>query len=245
MVIRRAAELQARSVEDPGSGGMAEEEVIRIGRELGLSGQHLAQALAEVRTSGAAERGILTRAMGEAVIDCTRSVRRDAAVVRQQLERYLLDHEYMVVQRRLPDRTIYVRASGVITVISLSTSNMFRRSPPLNLKSLAVSVQPAGTGECFVSVSTDLSGARAGYAAGGAALGAGVAGTGAAVLAIAVAPPAALVALPALWLAGYVARESYAAAARKARIGLESLLDRLEHGELPVSGGAKWIGTGF
>jgi hypothetical protein len=55
------------------------------------------------------------------------------------------------------------------------------------------------------------------------------------VLGIAVAPPAALVAIPVAAALGYAWRYGYQAAARKALVQLEALLDRLEHGELRAS----------
>ena len=51
LVIRRAAELQASAAEAGGE-EMSEGEIVRIGRELGLSGRYLQQALAEVRGRG-------------------------------------------------------------------------------------------------------------------------------------------------------------------------------------------------
>jgi len=54
MVIRRAAELQARAAEDPAGGALTEAEAIRIGREIGISPVHLRRALAE---TGATRRG--------------------------------------------------------------------------------------------------------------------------------------------------------------------------------------------
>ncbi len=244
MVIRRAAELQARSAEDPGSEVMAEGEALRIGRELGLSDRHLSQALAEVRNAPQEESGFLSRAMGEAVIACSRAIPGNAEEVRRLVETYLLEHEFMVVLRRLPGRTIYVKARGVLAVIGLSTKQLFNRSPPLELDGLELSVQPLEEGQSFVTISTDLSGKRAGYAAGGAAVGGTMTGIGSLALAVAIAPPAAVLALPVLGIAAIATRGAYASNARKVRVQLESLLDRLEHGELPRSNPG-WKRTGF
>jgi hypothetical protein len=244
MVIRRAAELQARSAEEPGSEIMAEDEALRIGRELGLSDRHLSQALAEVRSAPKEESGFLSRAIGEAVIACSRTVPGNADAVRALLENYLLEHEFMVVLRRLPGRTVYVKARGVLAVIGLSTKQLFNRSPPLALDGLELSVQPLEEGYSFVTISTDLSGKRAGYAAGGVAVGGTMTGMGSLALAIAIAPPAAVLALPVLGIAAIATRGAYAANARKIRVQLESLLDRLEHGELPKSKPG-WKRTGF
>ncbi len=233
MVIRRAAELQARSAEDPGAEVMAEAEVVRIGRELGLSPANLTQALAEVRGVRREEPGFLSRAMGVAVVSCARAVRGSDSEVRQRMERYLVDHEYMVVQRRLPERIIFAKARGVMAVIGLSTSQLFNRAPPLGLENVELSVQPLEEGRAYVTLATDLSGRRTGYAAGGAAIGSAVTTMGSLALAIAVAPPAALLALPALGVAAAAARGAYGSTVNRVKTQLESVLDKLEHDELP------------
>lgn len=244
MVIRRAAELQARSSEDPGAEAMAEEEVLKIGRELGLSHRNLAQALAEVRGARQEQSGFLTRTLGDALVACSREVPGSAAEVGQLLERYLVEHEYMVVLRRLPSRTVFVKARGVMAVIGQSTSQLFNKSPPLGLDNVEVSVQPLEERRSFASISSDLSRRRTGYAAGGAVAGGTATGVGSLALAIAIAPPAALLALPALGVAAYLTREAYSANARSVRVRLENLLDRLEHGELPRQT-SRWRRTGF
>jgi len=244
MVIRRAAELQARSSEDPGADVMAEEEVLRIGRELGLSNRNLTQALAEVRGERKEQSGFLTRTLGEALIACSREVPGSAAEVSQRMERYLIDHEYMVVLRRLRFRTVFVKARGVMAVIGQSTSQLFKKSPPLGLENVEISVQPLEEQRSYISIATDLSSRRTGYAAGGAVAGGTATGVGSLALAIAIAPPAALIALPALGVAAYLTREAYSANARSVRVRLENLLDRLEHGELPREN-SRWRRTGF
>jgi hypothetical protein len=244
MVIRRAAELQARSSEDPGAEVMAEEEVLKIGRELGLSHRNLSQALAEVRGTRQEQSGFRTRTLGDALVAYSHEVPGSVAEVSQRMERYLAEHEYMVVLRRLPSSTVFVKARGVMAVIGQSTSQLFNKSPPLGLENIEVSVQPLEEQRSYISVSTDLSSRRTGYAAGGAVAGGTATGVGSLALAIAIAPPAALLALPALGLAAYLTREAYSANARGVRVRLENLLDRLEHGELPKQT-SLWRRTGF
>lgn len=234
MVIRRAAELQARAAEDPGADGLSEAEALRIGRELGLSGVHLTRALAEVRGAGAVSTGLVDRVFGEAVLEATRTVAGEAEPVRRLLEDYLLRREFMVVQRRFPDRTVYERASGVVAVLGRASSGVFTSHAGLRVPTLTVAVQPLEEGYSFVSLSTALTGRRAGYLAGAVLGGGGGAGAVGAALGIAVAPPAALLAVPMLAGAVYGFRWIYSEEARRVRTRLEALLDRLEHGELPA-----------
>lgn len=232
MVIRRAAELQAGSAEEGGAEGLSEDEVLRIGRELGLSGTHLGRALAEVRSGAAPERGVVARLMGTSRFSVSRAVPGGASVVARDLEQYLVEHEYLVVQRRLADRTVFVRASGMLAAVARTTTGMFRRSPLLGVETLDVAVRPLEDRLCFVGLSTDLAGERTGHLVGGTVLG-GVFGTvGAASLSIAVGPVAALIGVPILAAGLGGMRYAYQGEARKVLVQMEALLDRLEHGDL-------------
>ncbi len=231
-VIRRAAEMQARSADEGGADGLSDEEALRIGQELGLSGAHLGMALAEVRSGAVPESGVMVRLMGKSRFTASRAVPGEAGVVTRELERYLVEHEYLVVQRRLADRTVFARASGMLAAVARTTTGMFRRSPLLGVETLDVAVRGLEDRRCFVGLSTDLSGERTGHFVGGTVMGGLFGGLGALSMAIAVGPVAALVAVPIL--AGSVGgmRYAYRSEARKVMVQLEALLDRLEHGDL-------------
>jgi hypothetical protein len=117
--------------------------------------------------------------------------------------------------------------------IQRATSEVFGKTPLLKVKNLEVSVRTLEPGSSFVTLATDLSGERTGHAVGGAVMGGGFGGTSALVLGIAVAPAAALIAVPIAAAFAYGWRYGYQSEARKVSVQLESLLDRLEHGELP------------
>jgi hypothetical protein len=235
LVIRRAAELQARSVEEAGAEGVSEEDALRIGRELGLSGAALGRALAEVRGGAVEEQGPLAKLMGPARISASRAVSGEARALARALEEHLVDVQYLVVQRRLADRTVFVKASGVLAAVGRTTTEIFRRAPLLGVDNLDVAVRELEPGLCYVGLSTDLGGERTSHAVGGVVTGGVFGGINAVVLGIAVAPPAALVAIPVAAALGFAWRYGYQVAARKALVQLESLLDRLEHGELAPS----------
>lgn len=240
LVIRRAAELQARAAE-AGDDGLTEAEIVRIGKELGLSGPYLNQALAEVRGQVGGEKGVLDRVMGEAVLQASRVVPGDADEVRKRLEDYLVQREYLGVVRRLPDRLLMEPAPGAIAAVGRATSRALSRASLLRVSNLEVSVAPLEEGFCHVSLLTRLTTERAGFLAGGV-LGGGGLGVGVAVfLGIAVDPAAALLGLPLFGGGFYGMRWAYANTAERAQIQLESLLDRLEHDELPSSP-PRWSG---
>jgi hypothetical protein len=232
MVIRRAAELQARSAEESGVEGVSEDEVLRIGRELGLSGTHLGQALAEVRSGGPPEQGVAARIMGDARCSAARAVPGEAPGIARVLEQYLVGQEFLVVQRRLKDRTVFVRASGIMAVMGRAATGVFRRAPLLNVEQLEVSVRQLDPAMAYVVLSSDLRGERRSHLVVGSILGGAFGTVSAVTLGIVVAAPAALVAVPivAAGLGGM--RYAYRETARKVVVQLESVLDRLEHGEL-------------
>lgn len=232
-MIRRAAELQARAAEQHGNEGMDPAELLRIGQELGLSTAHLQQAIAEVRGGGPAEAGMLHKLFGPALIRASRTVPSDAEDVRQELERYLVDREYYTVLRRFHDRTIYEQASGVNAAVGRSMSQAFGRSRLLGFKRLEVGVQSLEDGFSYVTLGTDLSGQRTGSAL-GAFLGGGGGGAATGIaFGIAVAPPAALLGLPVFAGMMLLMRTTYGSAVKGALLKLESLLDRIQHDELP------------
>jgi hypothetical protein len=215
--------------------GISEGEVIRIGQELGIDPVTVRRAITDVRGRPPEERGLLARTMGPGSLRAARTVRKPAAAVGLLLEEYLVKCEYMVVQRRFPDRTRYVRGTGFAASMGRGM-RMFRDShKAMDLAQLDVSVSALDDDACLVEVSMDTTGTRAGLAAGAAAVGGSAAvGITAAVLATPIIDPLALLSLPALAGSWLGMRGIYGAVQNSAQDKLESFLDRLEHNELKV-----------
>jgi hypothetical protein len=234
-VIRRAVEIQ--SAAGTPDEGISEGEVIRIGQELGLDPVTVRRAITDVRGRPPEERGVLARAMGPGSIRAARTVRRPAAAVGLLVEEYLLKCEYMLVQRRFPDRTRYVRGTGVAAVMGRAARKFGASHAAMDLGQLDVSVAALDAESCLVEVSVDTAGARAGLAAGAAAVGGGAAASVVAfALATTVMDPVALLGLPALLGSWWGARGIYGGMRHSTHDKLESFLDRLEHNELKVPG---------
>lgn len=230
-VIRRAVEIQtAAGTPDE---GITEAEVIRIGQELGLETAAVRRAITDVRGRPPAERGVLAKAMGPGVVRAARTVRRNAAATGLLLEEYLVKCEYMAVQRRFPDRTRYVRATGLGAALGRATRWFGQPHAAMDLAQLDVSVAALDADTCLVELSIDMGAARAGLAAGAAAAGGGAAaGIASFALATTIADPVALLGLPALLGSWMGFRGIYGAVQSSAQDKLESFLDRLEHNEL-------------
>lgn len=241
-VIRRAVELQTSAA--PTDEGIGETELIRIGGELGLPATYVQQAVAEVRSRGEPEAGVLTGTFGPARVGVSRVVNKSVDYTRSELERYFRECEHMIVQRR--------REGWAVFEPSPSWSAQMKRSfsdrPLIGAPLVEMSVEAAGDAKSYVTLVADLGRARAGFAT-GTVLGGG--GGGAAVataLGIAVAPPAALLGVPVLFGTWWGMRAGYKSVAARTRLRIESVVDRLESGELlpPASSWRKKIqGLGF
>ena len=247
-VIRRAVEIQtAAGTPDE---GITELEVIRIGQELGIDAGTVRRAITDVRGRPPEERGILAKTMGPGTLRAARTVRRNAAATGLLLEEYLTRCEYMLVQRRFPDRTRYVRGTGVAAVLGRAARKFGASHAALDLAQLDVAVSAIDDETCLVEVSVDTGAVRAGLATGAAVVGGGAAaGITAAVLATPIIDPLALLSLPALLGSWLGMRGIYGAVQSGTQDKLESFLDRLEHNELklpqPRGGGGPFGGEGF
>jgi hypothetical protein len=232
-VLGRAIELHVRSSAHR-DGELSEAELLRIGDELGLPPHTLRQALTEVDGGIGLEHGWLARHLGAARAGASRIVERRAGSVQAEIERYLLETECMVVERRFPERTVYVAASGVLASATRATRRLAGRHPLLQADRLEVSVQELDAGSCCVAVTVDLAQKRRDVAVTGV-IGGGTVTAAAAAAGVILAPPVALVGIlgiPAVVAILYGSRSAYRGTLAETTARLESLLDRLEHGEL-------------
>jgi hypothetical protein len=240
-VVRRAVELQTNEADTAGDAGVSDEELVRIGGELGIGPAHMRRALAEVTARAAPEPG--AGLLGAARVSASRAVPGDAAAVRHHIERYLLESQYLAVLRRLPDRTIYEKSSGfhvemarVMDAASAVVSGRRRRRIGAGfdlrtVRTVAVSVVQMEDRVSWVTLTLDLGNQRTGYWAGMGTSG-GVVALAAGISAAAIlAPPAALVALPIMAGSAWGTRALYGTVVKRARLHMEALLDHLERGE--------------
>ena len=206
---------------------------MRIGRELGLEPSNVRRALGEVRGGVREEAGMMARVMGPDTVRAVRTVRRPAAQLGMTLEEYLTKCEFMVVQRRFPDRTRYVRATGFGASMGRAASKMGSRVPMLDLSELDVHVSPVDDEYAFVEVSVPLRTTRTGLAVGGVVGGGGGGAAIGTALAIMGPDPAMLIGLPIFGATMLLMRGIYRGVSSGTQEKLEAFLDRVEHGELP------------
>ena len=241
-VIRRAVELQAGPA---GEDGISEGEVIRVGQELGLAPELVRRAIADVRGKPVAEQGLAAAITGPSMVRAARTIRRPAAALGMFLEQYLVDCEFMVVQRRFPDRTRYTRGSGVAAQVGRASRKMQSKYGTLEPETLDVGVSVIDDDTSLVELSVDLTSSRTVALTGGGVggLGAGL-GVASIIFGAHLAAPLMLLALPVAGAGMLLSRTVYRSTLTRAQDQLEAFLDRLEHGELkldkPLSGLAEW-----
>lgn len=171
--------------------------------------------------------------MGAGTVRAARTIRRPAVDLGIFLEKYLLEAEFMVVERRFPDRTRYVRGQGVGAAIGRAFSKVGSRVAPLGLATVDVGVAVADEDSAVVTLSVDLSTGRTWGAVAGLA-GGTVGGGGVALAVLATTAPhlLALAGIGVVAAGALGSRGIYRLVANSVHNKLEGFLDRLEHGEL-------------
>jgi len=232
-IIHRAAELQTaeREIGDT----LSSDELIALGREVGIPVRYLQQALLEERTSigvrGAP--GIIERVAGPGEISAQRVVSLESEMAEQGLLHWMERNELFCVQRQQPGRITWEPLSGFQAAIRRSAAALGAGKRPFMLSRAATvtaTILPLESGYSHVALVADTRKIRNEYLGGGATL----AGAGAAATAIMVVLgallPVALLPLPFALGGGYAVLRRYGPAVARIQLGLERALDSLEHG---------------
>ncbi|HEY2376521.1 MAG TPA: hypothetical protein VGH98_11155 [Gemmatimonadaceae bacterium] len=233
-VLSRAAELQAGSGEPEEV--MSEEQILELGKEVGLSSDHLRQALAEERTRvapPASESGLSAKLLGGARVGASRTVPGRPRDVLDAIDVWMQRQECLQLKRQFPDRIVWEARRDLVGTVRRAL-NVGGRGYALarahEVAATAVAVDGART---LVRIDADLAPFRSSLArqsSGVTVLGVAAGGVLVALhfaIAAAVAPPV-LIGTGAL----YLARGINSRTASAAQLALEQLLDGLERGEV-------------
>ncbi|MDE3153331.1 MAG: hypothetical protein KGL93_13890 [Gemmatimonadota bacterium] len=228
-VIARAAELQARTTDT--ADAMTDDQIIALGREVGLSPAYLRQALAEERTrrSQPATGGLL---LGSAALSAERTVRGTAPEVFAALDVWMQKEEWFQIKRQFPDRIVWEPRrdfeGGIRRLLNVGGRGYALSSAT----DVGATVVPADDGRVLVRLDADLGAARRGALGGMAGGVAGGVVTSGILFALHFAAAAAAGPVVAFSAIGYFgARSSFSAKVARVQLVLEQLLDRLERGE--------------
>ena len=230
-IIQRAAELQAGEM-DTGE-DITEQELLKLGSDVGIPGRFLRQALYEDAAGGAAlERDLATRWIGPRMVLAHRVVPGTRAALEQAIEEFMTEEEAMTPKRRLPDRTIWERQKGLFAEMKRGLSLEGKAYHLARAVDVSVQVAALEDGYCHAELAADVTNTRESALAGAATL-ACTGLLGAIVLAV-VPGLAALAVLPPLGGLGLgmLAARTHRRKAERMQVALEQVLDRLERGEI-------------
>jgi hypothetical protein len=237
-IIQRATELQTgeRDLAD----GMTPDEIVSLGKEVGIPERYLKQALLEEhgREDLPAANGFLDRAFGAATITAQRVLRGSVEDAERGLLTWMETQELLTLQRQQPGRIAWEPVRGMQAAIRRSSAVLGGKKPFMLTRASLVTatVTPLETGFCHVALTADLRPARAGFVGGVAAIGALTTAASAALLIMSPFWIVALAPIPIFASVGWwgVAKQ-FRPIAERTVLGLERALDHLERGEVKPS----------
>lgn len=233
-VLARAAELQAGSGEPEEA--LTEEQILDLGREVGLSAQHLRQALAEERTRVVLPEdrgGLSARLLGGARVGASRIVPGGPRDILDAIDAWMQRQECLQVKRQFSDRIVWEARRDLVGTIRRALNVGGRGYALARAFEVAATAVPIDASRTMVRIDADLASFRSSLARQSTGLTTlGIAAGGAMIaLHFAIAAAAAPVVLIGAG-AFYGARGLNARTATAAQLALEQLLDRLERGEI-------------
>lgn len=235
-VLARAAQLQSTDTGEVQAERMSEAQLVELGREVGLSPEHLRQAIAEERTRvphAESREGAMEALVGPALVSASRSVRIASAAALQQLDRWMQGEECLTVMRRFDDRIVWEPRRGFMSQVRRGFDIGGRGFVLSRAHTVAATVVRIDDVRAMVRIDADFSGFRRQAAGTGAAV--ATAGVGASGIAAVLGFMLPVAVVPAIVLgagAVYQARARQRAVVGRAHLVLEQILDRLERGEL-------------
>ena len=246
-VLARAAELQGAGALPDSTEMLSETQLREIGAEVGLTPATISQALAEERTRVTVpeERGLVAQLAGGRVASATRTVPGIQSQVMAALDSWMQREECLQVERRFADRITWEPQRGVFGKIKRAVNISGRGYHLVDAQHVSATVLPVDANRVVVRLDADLSASRSRRLAGGSAMtavgtvGSAVLGLGLVIAHLPLILAAGLAVIP--FVGGAVGGYAIARSQRKVlagvQLGLEQILDRLEHGDFPRQGG--------
>ena len=245
-VLARASELQAGTGD--AAEAMTEEQLIELGKEVGLPAEHVRQAIAEeqTRVAVAEPEGRASGVFGPTTAWAQRVVNGTPSDVLARTDRYMQAEEALRVRRRFTERITWEARRDFLGNVKRTVGWGGRGYALTRADEVGATVVAVDATRVLVRVDASFGGTRHRSVVGGGALaGAGLVGGGGLVTLAATLPgssmPIALI-IGGVWAAiggaGFAAvAKSYRSSVARAQLALEQALDRLEHGEPPRTGG--------
>lgn len=232
-IIQRAAELHTSDREI--GEGLTTDQVLELGREVGIPGRYLQQALLEERTRivQIGPEGLLGRTLGPAMIAAQRVVQGDRDGIETVLVEWMEKQELFSVQRHQPGRITWEPTGGFQAAYRRAVGAAGGRKRPIMLAkadTVSCTVVALEPGYFNVTLTATARKRRNESVAGSAALtGLGAVGTGV-LAAVGAILPVVVIPLPLGLGLGYLVARQYRPVVERIQLGLERVLDQLEHG---------------
>jgi hypothetical protein len=237
-IIQRAAELQTaeRDIGD----SLSPDEVMALGREVGIPGRYLQQALLEERTrlANVTPAGAWERVVGPSQVTAQRVVRGDPDSVEVSLLRWVEDNELLCILRQQPGRITWEPLTGFQAAIRRSTAAFHGTKRPFTLSradTVSATVLGLEPGWSHVALTATARKARTAHLGGGAAFAGAGALTAILMIVLGAFVPIALIPAPVGLGIGYGFLRGYHPVLARLQLGLESALDSLEQ-RIPSAG---------
>jgi hypothetical protein len=230
-IIHRAAELQ--TAEQEMSETLTSDELIALGREVGIPVRYLQQALLEERARIAIPLpvSLLDRVAGPGQAVAHRVIAAETEVVERSLLQWMEANELLCVQRALPGRITWEPVGGLYAAFRRSTAAFGSESRPFMLSraaTVSAVVLPLESGYSHVTLTADARPSRSGYVGGSVALATSGAALSAILATLGAVFPLALIPLPVALGVGYSVLRRYPPTLTRLQLGLERALDSLE-----------------
>jgi len=246
-VLARAAELQGAGAIPESSDLLSESQLLDIGSEVGLSAATLNQALAEERTriNVPEERGLIAQIAGASFATATRTVPGTPRDVLATIDSWMQREELLQVQRRFADRITWEPQRGLFGKLRRTVNISGRGYYLMDAGQVSATVLPVDGSRVVVRLDADIHASRArrvgmgGFLAAMGAAASGILGLGLIVahIPLFIAAGAAVLPFAGGTVAAYKLARTHRAVLSSAQLGLEQVLDRLEHGEFERPGG--------
>jgi len=227
-ILQRAAELQTG--EHDVGGELSSDEVLALGKEVGIPERHLRQAMLEVQSEPPPPdaRGMLDQMVGPARVTAQRVIAMEVEAIERALVKHF-DEEAFRVQRQQPGRITWEPGSGWQAFVKRSMTS--GRSLMLQKATLiGATVTRLEPGFSHVSLSAELKQVRGAYLGGSAAVGSVLVASSVVLLSLGALVPVALAPLPAALGFSWGIGRQYRPIVERTQLGLEIALDQLERG---------------
>jgi hypothetical protein len=230
-IMLRAAQLQAgeRDLDE----GLTEEEVVRLGGDVGIPAHYLRQAIVEEQTRALvpAERSLPAWLAGPRYVAAERTVPGDPAAVDQALQYWMTTGELLRVKRRFSsEATSWEPQRGTIASLRRSLGLGGRDYVLAKTVEVVAQLTSVSASRTHVRLLADVGNTRRGHLGGAGVL----AGAGASLTTIGLilgfAVPVAVLPVPVGLLAALLVARSRRV--ERFRVALEQVLDRLEQGKI-------------